>query len=167
MTELFEMTLLEGVTLIAALGALGTSIWSNFTAHKALKSSGRQRLSEFRKEWIESLRLNLAEMHALGFNRLILAETNKTLDADIENIDFVAARKKNQSEINATLDRSTHLFSFITLMLNSEEEPHEKLTVCMREILKSYPTKKNLNEFLTQSRTVLKLEWDKLKLEFE
>jgi hypothetical protein len=161
------MTGADWIALVASFTAFATSVWSNKIARDALKATGAQRLAEFRKEWVENLRLHIAEFHSLAFNRLVLSTTNDDLGETAPSHRKVESINRNQKEISASLMRTSYLKSYIDLMLNPNEDEHKTLSSLLKEVAVSRPSQENLRNLVVQSRLVLKSEWDRLKREID
>ena len=126
---------------------------------QSVRSNGVQRVGEFRKEWIESLRIHLAEILSLSASRL-----QQTQERAL-NPDFVSGIGAYQSDeyLTKKWERLFYLTSYVQLMLNKSEKAHQDLEKTMFELLQSGPTGDRLNQFINQSRFVLKTEWDRVK----
>jgi hypothetical protein len=58
--------------IIAAIAAIASACISALTSYSASKRSGVQKIAEFRKEWIENLRVHFAEFHSTYFRLALL-----------------------------------------------------------------------------------------------
>jgi hypothetical protein len=138
---------------------LGTAFVA-IASFQAIRRSGRQRIGEFRKEWIEDLRVHLAEILALNASQLQMQRESDGVLA--LNPDAILYAK--EEEMKKASERKFYLISYVQLMLNKAEEAHRELEKIMFEVLQSGPTGESLNRFVTQSRLVLKTEWDRVKI---
>ena len=123
----------DWVALIIGLAAFAGTIWSNIVAYRALKASGQQRAAEFRKEWIDSLRIHLAEFHDLIARRLVFLMTNDELNK--QHPSHAEKIAENILNMNSHFDRCRYLKSYIILMLDKDDSDHVKLQVLLDQIL--------------------------------
>lgn len=153
--------LINGATLIAALSAA-------YFSHRTIALQGKQRLAEFRKEWIENLRIHLANYRAADFRRK---------NAKVNMAKFQKNQNKDQNTLWAErylefTEESSREFHYVSLCLNEGEPEHSALLVRMRahqnedEVEIKKLTDSKAPEFLELARAVLKKEWERLKTEF-
>lgn len=150
------------VTLLLA-GVAALISWLNF------RKSGSQRIAQFRKEWIENLRVHFAEFESTWY---IIRVLNAQLKIAIDD----AIGTKLREEKQAKYERIAYLRRYILLMLNPEEDLHQQMEDRMKAMMsKLTEAQKNENEpnqaenelpkFSVLSRKILKAEWQKLKTE--
>jgi hypothetical protein len=126
---------------------------------QSIRRNADQRVAEFRKEWIENLRIHLAEIISLSASRQQLAQDREHMPAFYTTPPLF----KSDEYLQKKWERFFYLTSYVQLMLNSSEKAHKELERTMFELMKSGPTGERLNQFVTQSRFVLKTEWDRVK----
>jgi hypothetical protein len=154
--------LINSATLIAALSAA-------YFSHRALAQQSKQRLAEFRKEWIENLRIQLAGFRASSYRRRT-AKTNREFYKKSKNNDLTRMWNEKYMEFTEETARSYH---YVLLCLNEGEAEHAALMARMKLHLEEKQeeldalTGTNAPEFLTLARAVLKKEWERLKSEFK
>ncbi len=162
MTIFSNMQTSEWVTLCLGIAAFGTAIWSNVIAHRALRTSGEQKLAEFRKEWIENLRTHFAEFVAATYSR---AAAQRRIDVFAKK-NVQLAREWREKYMQFTEEMQRHR-SYIRLCLNLKEKAHETLI----EMMEKY-TKEKLDlasrdpELHELAQAAIKKEWDELKSKF-
>ena len=106
-----------GVAAVAAIIAAGVS---TYTAYYQATRSSKLRLAEFRREWIENLRIRIATFSTL-------AGSQNSTSEEIENGE---PRKAKNDLLTITKDLRIKLleeFYYIKLCLNLEEEDHKSL----------------------------------------
>ena len=148
--------ILNIATLVAALAAAVTGIW-------AVRRAGFQKLAEFRKEWIENLRLHLAEYLAMTY---AVRALDQITDIDLQKNDPELAKLKI-NEYQTSLNRLVQLQSYITMMLNEDEDSHRSIIESMQLFTNSIRSGNspefNYAEFEHNSRIALKSEWKRVK----
>lgn len=143
------------ITLIFA-GFAALLSWLNF------RKSGSQKLAQFRKEWIENLRIHLAEYNSLRFR--IHTTTQAIEHAKKTNKQRTAALTEKRDE---ALKRMGYVIAYIRLMMNEGEPLHDQLNEMISDHLeKSFNIPEaSRKKFITLCRKVLKTEWEKAKSE--
>lgn len=147
------------ITLLLA-GVAAFISWLNF------RKSGSQKVAQFRKEWIENLRIHFAEFESTWYIiRVLRAENEKTTDVD--------SKARIRNDLKAKYERFAYLRRYILLMLNPEENMHHQMEDRMKKMMERLREKNNepekeesdLPKFSVLSRKILKAEWKKLKSE--
>jgi hypothetical protein len=175
-TALTSMSATDWITLLIGVAAFIGAIWSNITAQRALKLSGRQRVAEFRKEWLEDLRSEVAQF----------LTHDQSHDAFIRQIEDVKlARKGADNTLRPILDQqAVDLIALkdtehssraaasakIQLRLNDDKELNGEILDTISSVLAA----KNSEEaakaralLVISSRKLFKSEWDKLSTEMK
>ncbi len=163
----------DWIAILVGLAAFAAAMWSNYIAHRALRAGGRQKMAEFRKEWIESLRADIAEVLAqdtfminsqnqLAALKKITKEKSKIGNIDFNNeaVNVIKAREK------AITDR-LRAFGSVLLKLNSEDGPNGELISVLYELMKDKNQPKRQENVVAAARVVFKSEWKKLSTELE
>ena len=151
------------IAVIAAISAVLSTVISAIILYLNRKAVSRQKIAEFRKEWIENLRQHLGEYVSVAYKRNV---TNKAYDR---------ARKNNPEEAHAEREelvrlneRFGYLHSYILMNLNPQEDAHLALEKRMKQILKFEKQTDSKTPGLVQlARDVMKKEWDRLKEEIK
>ncbi len=147
-------TLLNSATLIAALGAV-------YFSHRSLQIQRKQKLAEFRKEWIENLRTHLAEFTAATYRRATAKQRLEVYSNKSKNIQL--AREWREKYMQFTEEVARHN-SYIILCLNGKEPEHEELIKKMQQYVdEQYELVKQKPRIHELARAVLKKEWERLK----
>jgi hypothetical protein len=157
--------------IIAACAALASAGVSALTSWSMSRRSGVQKIAEFRKEWIENLRVNFAEFHSTCSLLTLVIKQYKAAK------DF-AAQERLGEEMKARYERLNYLHNYIVLMLNPSEELHQQMenrlkvmftslfpTVEHPEDATAVPSPLELRSFTDLARKILKAEWNRLKSE--
>jgi hypothetical protein len=162
----------EALALLAAVLAFLGTVWSNFIARKALKMSGQQRVAEFRKEWIETLRLAICEY---------LTYTNRALLSELKRIETVSKLTDREIAMSSDLSKATMIeivrsrdeaileqtnkVNFLRLTLNPNDLEQKKIldAVMKHYRFNSEDDSKEYNQLSTEiveaTRSFLKNEW--------
>jgi hypothetical protein len=132
---------------------LGTALVA-FMTWRSASSSSYQKLADFRREWIEDLRQQVA--------------------AYISEITVLEGMKENRIAYS-DVRKIRHQMTLIQLSLNPAEDSHKSLLEKMRELYDSsirpideaYHSNmhRKTQELVDASRSVFKTEWDKLRRE--
>ena len=156
----------DWITLGIGLAAFVGTILSNIIAYRAVKSNGKQRIADYRKEWIENLRVQLAEFDNLSNQRAVLQKMRSQLESNPIHQINEELKLENMKEFNTAFERCRAVNSYVVLMLNPNEEDHKKLSGILGDLLSTMePSAEKLFELRHISQTVLKTEWDRLKIE--
>lgn len=161
----------ETVTLIAAVIAAVAAISAGFiswnVSNETLRKASQARLAEYRREWIENLRTNIAEYSSNRFQRY---QHKSQYEAAKRAKDPETAKYHRNMMIECT-GRQGQNHSYILLCLNPEEVEHANFEEVLRDTLNfdREKRKKYFEEdestFEDYARRILKLEWDRLKKE--
>jgi len=151
--------------VISAVAAVATGFISALISLALSKRARSQRIAEFRQGWIDDLRKNLSE-----FVGTVHRIENEAFPDGPEG-----ERLKQIKEFNASLMR---LESYLSLMLNHEEKPSERLIDLIRQtrgaaaifsIDATSHTSNRIGDHLAEidavARIVLKMEWIRVKYE--
>jgi hypothetical protein len=133
----------------------------------------RASVSNFRKEWIENLRIHMADF---------IGAVKRT---GLENSYYATAVKKGNleeaskinKERNNQLMKILYGYDYISLMLNSDEKQHKILIDCMKsdyskavhsinpdaKRTENQEEQDKLPKTIEQARLVLKTEWERVK----
>jgi hypothetical protein len=157
--------------IIAAIAAIASACISALTSYSASKRSGVQKIAEFRKEWIENLRVHFAEFHSTYFRlALLVMKYRRAKDAG----------QKHQfgEQMHDGFVRLQYLHNYIILMLNPAEELHQQMESRVRQMVTnlvedeetdergaSTPNVSDLQSYSDLARKILKAEWNRLKSE--
>jgi hypothetical protein len=149
-------TLLNSATLIAALGAV-------YFSHRSLQLQRRQKLADYRRDWIEDLRSHLADFSAAAYRRRIVWEQYKSHKkaGKAAELPGLVVQYIEYTEVLTRHD------AHIRLSLNEDEAEHKELL----DQLKLHKEKKydeieqSPAKFSSIARRVLKTEWERLKNE--
>jgi hypothetical protein len=148
---------INGATLVAALSAA-------YFSHRAIALQSKQRLAEFRKEWIENLRIHISEFAAASYSRakakerLVVYSSGKTKNT-------LLAREWREKYMKFTEEVARHN-SYIKLCLNDGEIEHAALIKKMKQYVdEEYGAVKQGAKLNDLARAVMKKEWDRLKAE--
>lgn len=161
------------VGLITAVVALFVGLKSTTIAKQQIDASTKVAISQIkeaetregkifransRREWIENLRLNLAELFSLADNA----------HSCLMIKDIISAAQKTE--------KMQYHYNYIELMLNPNEGNHNDFILKLTELISATysasnePSKSNINDFVGKmgdardfSKYILKLEWDKAK----
>ncbi len=144
------LAILSAATALFAvvLGPL-VSLWA------ARRQSRVVVLSANRQAWINTLRDLLAECMAIS--------------AFIHIADW---SERKQSEFDEKMERFALVISKIRLMLNPNEQDHQRLNEMLAELMKSLRSLKEkdpvkgaqlMKDFVPLSQTILKREWERVK----
>ncbi len=137
--------------LAVFVGPIVSYIITNRQIKFTISISKKQIISPIRQEWINELRLLIAEITSRAVHYYVSGTENR------KNSDYY---------------RLTELEHTIKLYINPQEEDHLKLTQLIRQMTtKLYSTKfeeetmfwEAYNEILTLSQTILKREWERVK----
>jgi hypothetical protein len=157
--------------VIAACAAIATAVISALTSWSASRRSGIQKIAEFRKEWIENLRIHFAEYYSTCIAiSLVIKQYVGAKDAT--NKDTIGEQMKVKYE------RLNYLHNYIVLMLNPAEELHQlmedRLKVMFMSLFETVEHPENnaanaepldVKSFSDLARKILKAEWNHLKSE--
>ena len=140
------------VAVIAAAAAVTSGILSNFFTYYQLKRSSQQRISEFRKDWIEDLRNKISEYLSLAYRR-----THIKSQFDIRHTFSPELWRATTEEMISTNEKFIFLTNYILLNLNRTESEHISLENKMEAIFKHDKKKIDQEPVFTElSRVVLK-----------
>jgi hypothetical protein len=162
--------LLNAATFIAAITAV-------YFSHRSLKLNTRQRIAEFRKEWLESLRADVAQLlthDSLMHNCFVQLNDLKNAKKGAEGtemektftdqaIQVIHAREK------AIADRHS-AFGSILLKINDEKGVNGDFVNAIHNLLKSETLKDSAaarDVLINSSRILFRDEWEKIKHELE
>ena len=161
------MSAADFVALAAAFLAFGTSIWSNKIARDALKAAGKQKVAEFCREWIETLRREIADFNASVYRKKIAQQqldNAKKLDKAKKG-DRAKTEKWYQKVSHCTEDAGRH-YEYVLLCLNREEADHSELEERMKSVMNGKSNEQRKPPTVTDlARPILKKEWDRLSFE--
>jgi hypothetical protein len=157
--------------VIAACAAIASAGISALTSWSMSRRTGIQKIAEFRKEWIENLRIHFAEFHSICVGLTIGIRQYRRQKNEQE-------RHRLSLEIKDKYERLHYLHNYILLMLNPSEELHQEMERKLRQIFKELtdngengdgPSPEssalNLQEYSQLARKILKAEWSRLKSE--
>jgi len=133
-----------GVLVSAGLSA-AISLFISFRASKS-------RVAEFRKEWIEDLRIKLSEYISMTMEIRVEFERSKKSDSDLLSEEILGLLHKR-------------LESYIKLSLNPDESEHSKLLNTIDVLSDPDSQETSIPTIVDTARMVLKKEWDRLKSE--
>lgn len=148
---------------IAAFAAIVAALASLYSVYYQASRSSNLRLAEFRKEWIEDLRIKMSEFLSYTVD----------LGIRIENL----KKKAGENDIIVDEDffersnRQGEAYAFIALSINADEKTHKELLELMGRMMgtKSSDIGALYEElgynFIEKSKEVLKGEWNRLKRE--
>ena len=161
----------DWIVLALGVAAFVGTIWSNFIAHKALRATGKQRIADFRQNWIENLRQHVSEFMVASYKSDSAAKRLKVYTTKARNVS--QARVWRERKIEAEQEMIGH-FSFVKLCLNPNERDHEQLLFSMTSMMnEEWIVKAENNAFEKDvsvndaARAVLKREWERLKLDIK
>lgn len=144
-------------TFVVAMVSLWVSRQSIFIANKnhylLLKSSHSQKISDYRRDWIENLRNELAEF--LRSHSLLSTKYGK-------NFLMSVIREVGSGKDNSELSSIVKNMNYISLMLNLNEDDHKKLDTMIKSVMTS-ESEYTIGQISEQARLILKKEWDRLK----
>jgi hypothetical protein len=176
--EIYEkMNAAEWVAVVLGGLAFAGTVWSNYIAHKALKAAGKQRIAEFRKEWIESIRSELSVF-------LEKDHELKTCDIQIDQLTKMLTNRETKNEFRdsireqgiqlkhkreAALSVRQGAFGKLLLNLNDEKGDNGLLVAAIEQVMienQPIPMWDNArNEVIEKARVVFKSEWQRLTKE--
>ncbi|WP_156332741.1 MULTISPECIES: hypothetical protein [unclassified Chelatococcus] len=132
---------------------------SNANSRAMIDVEGRRRVAEFRREWIEVLRMHLAEFARCY--TMIMVKYKK--DETTSSFDF-ALQKIREGGDDKEVSNLLYHGHYIKLLINPNEENGKKLHEIISELTRG-SGKYKLGDFTEQSRIIMKYEWDRLKVE--
>ncbi len=172
-----SLTSAEIVSLFLGTAALAVSVWSNWTAYKAVKAAGKAKVAEFRKEWIESLRRDIAELLTQDINMLNCDKQLEDLKLAINNANDSQLASRLQSEALEVIKQSSKAkadrlsaFGSILLKLNDEESYNGELVKSVKQILIAQSVAESdqaRNQLVDNARSLFKQEWSRLTTELK
>jgi hypothetical protein len=167
----------DWVTLGLGIAAFIGSIWSNIIAYGAVKSTGRQLIADYHKEWIESLRKDVADLLAQDTILLNCDKQIDDLNAATKSAADTELVKKLQNETIEVIKlqqkaKAARLSSYssILLKLNDEEAENGELIVSVKSVLVATNLAESSSArsiVIDKARTLFKKEWMKLNTELK
>jgi hypothetical protein len=148
--------MVEALAILSAATALFAVVLGPLVSLWAARRQSRVTvLSANRQAWINTLRDLLAECMAIsGF------------------IHIADWSERKQSEFDERMERFALVVSKIRLMLNPNEQDHQRLNEMLGELMKSMRSLKEkdtvkgaqlMRDFVPLSQTILKREWERVK----
>ena len=152
------------ISLVASLLAFGTAIWSNKIAREAIRHGGTQRIAEFRKEWIEELRRNVAEFLMAEAQSRVLKNKMELMGGLPGTSEFTLSKAMQFHDAHLEAEaRAARSLETILLSLNPNEPAHKELLGSLKPVWESRDDRKiSHTEIIELTRKVLKTEWDRL-----
>ncbi len=178
MSTLFaDMKTGDWVAFAAAAFALIGVVWSNIVAQKALKLTSRHRLADFRKEWIESLRKDVADLlsqDTIMLNTFTQLNDLKTATKGADDPSLAQRLLSESVEVikqreKAKADRLSS-YSSILLKLNDEEAENGELIESLNSVLVANnmaESSKARTVVIVKARALFKREWIRLNSELK
>ncbi|MEE1656605.1 hypothetical protein VB618_10375 [Microvirga sp. CF3062] len=124
---------------------------------KNIKSNHSYKIADFRRHWIEELRVKVARFSVL-YNELEM-KVSGTFDRDGIKQKYWKVGNPEDEEKRKEM---TEIVYHITLMLNPREKMHKDLVDMMNNYL-ALDVDANLREFHDLARQIMKAEWDRVK----
>lgn len=148
------------------------SIWSNVTAHRALKATGKQRIAEYRKEWIEELRRDIATFLAAhsqlltsGAHQKRYAEIASWIPDDGRKDKFLHELITLQSDKKRYAETLYTSYETILLKINQDEVSSKSLIDEMDVVLAKMYEPVSHAKVIAAAKSILKPEWDRVVIE--
>jgi hypothetical protein len=150
----FANVALNAATFVAAAAAVV------FT-HRTVQIQRKQKLAEFRKEWVENLRNKLADFRAANSRKQNAQRNidNFKKEKNLEQLNFWSSKFLDYHEEVA------RAHSYIKLCLNIEEEDHRALVEKIERMSEGETNDDPTTGFHLLAAKVLKAEWKKVKNE--
>ena len=142
------------IALIAFAGVLISVIASSLVTLWINSRASRQRIAEFRKEWIEELRQKLSEYISLTMEIRV--------EGELSNQEGSTVLSQKSLDL---LHKRLRLESYLLLSLNPDEIEHKKLRDKILELSAPGELGSSIPSIIDLARAVLKKEWDRLKSE--
>jgi hypothetical protein len=135
---------------LATLTLAGVTIFIALRSNEVQKN---QKIADYRLAWNESLRSKIAEFAELTWEKRLIYIKNKNM----------TSVPRELFEIDK---RIMSIMAFVDMMLNEKESAHEQLMEYMQKVLLAGVNDEfTVRDVSLLGRKVLKLEWEKLKLE--
>jgi methylthioribose-1-phosphate isomerase len=162
--------ILNAATFVASITAV-------YFTHRSLRLGSKQKLADFRKEWIESLRTDIADLLAKDttmLNCVMQLDDLKTATKNAEDSEFAKRLLSESVEIvkQREIAKADRLSSYgsILLKLNDEEAENGELVKAIKAVLiaNKLPESEMARSLVIQkARALFKKEWTKLNSELE
>ena len=158
-----ELKVALTVAIIAALSSVIAAAFQAITSYQNAKKPADLQLANFRREWIESLRLKISDFLSAKYEEINLKQHRDHAEK-VKNEDLFWEITKQGV---LTTSKCARLRYEIGLMLNTNEQLHQEFDIDLQEVLLSEDPKLLNEEFMSKARIILKSEWDTLKNEMK